>query len=329
MRRLVNNSLSAILAAIEIYNKPQMTYRDEVTVTLVVNAWELALKAALRQKQKSIFYRKRRNEPYRSFALDDCLGRVTAQNLWPDHIDGPGVVANIKALTEYRNRAIHLYNAQGLSAVIYPFLQQNIINYRDFMLERFKKDLADSITWQLLPLGAKAPADAVKFLKTDSSTTTVSEVQEFIETLRGYMDEAEASGSEMDRVATVYDVNMQSIKKMTSADLVVAISQTGDGQVVIKKSDPNQTHPYSMKKLLEKVNGRRKGRKLTTYDFQAIVWQGDLRDNKRYAWKHSNAASHVWSGDALTHLSSLEDATYDKARTAYGKHQKSKRKAAQ
>jgi hypothetical protein len=45
--------------------------------------------------------------------------------------------------------------------VIYPFLQQNVLNYRDFMLAKFKKDLADSMTWQLLPLGA--PAEAVQF----------------------------------------------------------------------------------------------------------------------------------------------------------------------
>lgn len=29
-RRLVDNSLAAMLSAVEVYNKPQMTYRDEV-----------------------------------------------------------------------------------------------------------------------------------------------------------------------------------------------------------------------------------------------------------------------------------------------------------
>ncbi|MCL0245953.1 hypothetical protein JIM95_007350 [Corynebacterium sp. CCM 8835] len=36
--RMVANSLSAMLAAIEVYNKPRMEYRDEVTVLLIVNA---------------------------------------------------------------------------------------------------------------------------------------------------------------------------------------------------------------------------------------------------------------------------------------------------
>lgn len=317
MRRLVDNSLSAILGAVEVYNKPRMTYRDEVTVMLVVNAWELALKATLRKNAKTIFYPKNRGEQYRSLTLDDCLGRVSAQNLWPANIDGPAVVANVKALSEYRDRAIHLYNAQGLGAIIYPFLQQNVLNYRDFMLAKFNKDLADSMTWQLLPLGATAPADAVRFMRADSNTTMVTEVRQFIEALRGHMDEAEAAGSEMSRVATIYDINMQSVKKMTSADLVVAISPTGDGQVVVRKTDPNKTHPYNMKELLVRVNERRKGRPLTSYDYQAVCWKDNLKDQEKYAWKHSNAASHVWSGDAVHFLASLDDDYYDKCRAEY------------
>ncbi|MFE4227954.1 DUF3644 domain-containing protein [Arthrobacter sp. NPDC056886] len=328
MRRLVDNSLSAILAAVEVYNKPRMTYRDEVTVMLVVNAWELALKATLRQGGKAIFYPKKRGEPYRSITLDDCLGRVSGQNLWPAGIDGPAVVANVKALTEYRDRAIHLYNAQGLGAVIYPFLQQNVLNYRDFMLARFKKDLADSMTWQLLPLGATAPADVVRFMRTDKNATMVSEVQNFIDTLRSYMDQAEEAGSDLARVATVYDINMQSVKKMTSADLVVAISPTADGQVVVKKTDPNQTHPYTMKELLKKVNKRRPGRDLTSYDYQVICWKENLKNNAQYAWKHSNVTSHVWSGDAVSYLASLTDDHYDQLRAEYQRHSKNRQSAA-
>jgi hypothetical protein len=227
------------------------------------------------------------------------------------------VTANVKALAEYRDRAIHLYNAQGLGAVIYPFLQQNVLNYRDFMLAKFKKDLADSMTWQLLPLGATAPADAVQFMRVDRTATMIEELQHFIDEIRGLMDEADAAGSDMARVATVYDINMQSVKKMTSADLIVAVSPTADGQVVVQKTDPNQTHPFSTTELLAKVNSKRTGRRLTTYDYQAICWKEGLRDNQKYAWKHSNGAAHVWSGDAISHLASLTDEQYDKLRIEY------------
>jgi hypothetical protein len=318
IKRLIDNSLAAMLSAVEVYNKPRMTYRDEVTVILVVNAWELALKAALRQTNRSIFYPKQRRAEYRSITVDDALARVTFNKLWPACVDGAGVTANVKALSEYRNRAIHLYNAQGLGAVIYPFLQQNVLNYRDFVLARFKKDLADSMTWQLLPLGAVAPADAVTFMKVDKNASMVAEVESFIDELRTLMDGAEAAGADMARVAVMYDIHMQSVKQVTSADLVVAVSPTADGQIAIRKTDPNQTHPYSATEMLKRVNQKRSGRTLTSYDLQAICWQESLREDPKYAWKHSNGATHVWSGDAVAYLASLTDQKCDEARAAYG-----------
>lgn len=73
-----------MLAAIEVYNKPRMEYRDEVTVLLVVNAWELALKAALKKAGERIFYEKKRGEPYRTLAAEDALkqARRDARFTW-------------------------------------------------------------------------------------------------------------------------------------------------------------------------------------------------------------------------------------------------------
>ena len=54
---LVKNSISAYFAAIEIHNKPNIAYRYETVTLLMVNAWELALKAYVRKhiKNRSIF----------------------------------------------------------------------------------------------------------------------------------------------------------------------------------------------------------------------------------------------------------------------------------
>ena len=319
-RRLVDNSFAAMLAAIEIYNKPQITYRDELTVILIINAWELALKAALRQGKLSVHYKKRRRAPYRSIGIDDALREVTKNALWPDSIDGKAVTTNIKALTEYRNRAIHLYNTEDLGAVIYPFLQQNVLNYRDFMAEKFNRDLADSMTWQLLPLGASSPADTVQFMKTDNNRSMVSEAKTFLEDLRNLMNEAEIAGAGMGRIAVVYDIHLKSQKKLESADFVVAVSPTADGKVVLRKSDPNVTHPHRMTELVTEVNKKHSGRKLTSYDLQAIVWKEDLRNNSRYVWQHTKGFSMVWSADAVNYLASLQDEHFDKARSEYQIH---------
>ena len=54
-RKLLGNAKSAMMAAIEIYNKPMFGYRDECVVILLLNAWELLLKAILsKNKNQSI-----------------------------------------------------------------------------------------------------------------------------------------------------------------------------------------------------------------------------------------------------------------------------------
>jgi len=54
---LVRHSIAAYFAAIEIHNKPNIAYRYETVTLLLMNAWELALKAYVKKniKNRSIF----------------------------------------------------------------------------------------------------------------------------------------------------------------------------------------------------------------------------------------------------------------------------------
>ena len=42
---LLDKSISAMIAAIEVYNKPDFLYRGETFSILAINSWELLLKA--------------------------------------------------------------------------------------------------------------------------------------------------------------------------------------------------------------------------------------------------------------------------------------------
>ena len=44
----VEKSVGAALSAIEIYNKPDFKYREETFAILMINSWELLLKAKIR-----------------------------------------------------------------------------------------------------------------------------------------------------------------------------------------------------------------------------------------------------------------------------------------
>ena len=49
---LIDKSLSSMLSAIELYNKPDFSYREEAFAILAVNAWELLLKAFILRSSK-------------------------------------------------------------------------------------------------------------------------------------------------------------------------------------------------------------------------------------------------------------------------------------
>src|ERR1700739_3756668 len=52
-RYLVEKATQAAVAAIEVYNKPGFTYREETFAILMLNAWELLLKARILKENKN------------------------------------------------------------------------------------------------------------------------------------------------------------------------------------------------------------------------------------------------------------------------------------
>lgn len=316
--KLFDNAHSAMLSAIELFNKPRITYRNEVTVILAVNAWELGLKGLLRQQRVRVFRTKQRGRPYESLSLDQCLEVARNRRLWPSTIDGTAIAANIHGLQEFRNRAIHLYNANGLGTVIYSYLQQTVLNFRDFLVAVGGKDIAETITWDLLPLAATTPAEAVQFMRVDSDARAVPAINDFLEELRKGIERVEQAGGDTGRIYTYYDVNLHSKKQASTADLSVAVNQSAGGKTVTHTYDPNTGHPLSATALLAKVNAKRKtGRTLSAYDRDAAVWFDNLKEKKRYAWKHDTAVSHVYSNEAAAYLAGKDDAYFDEARKHY------------
>ena len=325
-KKLCNNSRAAMLAAIEIYNKPQTTYREQVVTVLVVNAWELILKAALRKAKKNIFYKKKRGEAYRSLSLEHCIAYMDKYRLWPETVDGDGIQANLHILTDYRNKIIHLYVADDLNSVLYMFLQQSIVNYRDLVLAIFDKDLADDITWTLLPLAARTPSDTIRSLRVDGDVKSAQVVEDFLQDLRQIIGKAESLGADMGRIAIVQEINLQSGKKISRADLEVAINQGAPTTIVQRKVDPNDTHPFSAGELVERLNEVRKnGKKLTMHDLKCMAWRYGLREDTKYAWQGTHNPSCVWSGDALSFLKNRTDEEFDRVREEHKLYLREKR----
>ena len=97
----LENSRSAVVGAIEIYEKPTFTHGEEVFVILVLDAWELLLKAILSKNRRSIFYRRRCGEPHRTLSWSYALKQGTTKLVWPKVVGARLIEANLEHLTIY------------------------------------------------------------------------------------------------------------------------------------------------------------------------------------------------------------------------------------
>jgi len=161
-RHLLKNSKAAMIAAIEIYNKPSFSYRDECFVILLLNAWELILKAVLSKQKQSVFYPKKRKEPYRTLSWRDAITRAEAH--FPKELPPLPVRRNLDLLSTYRDNAVHFYNASEFGLLIYALAQTSVINFKDLLSKFFDINLDYEISWQLLPIGLKPPVDAIQYI---------------------------------------------------------------------------------------------------------------------------------------------------------------------
>jgi len=306
-KRLLGNSKAALLAAIEIYNKPQMTYREECVSVLLINAWELLAKAILSKKKKSIYRKKVRGQPYKTLQFRDALSKASV--FFPESVPYLPVIENPKTLASFRNNTVHFYNEPDLSTVIYGLAQTCIVNYRDLVQEVFEQDISEEITLNLLPLGFKSPPDPIVFLH--SRTTEPSKnnrLNEFVTEIVKSTRELEDRNIDTGRFLTRFNVTLQSVKKISEADIVVGVSGTANGTrggiVVIKPEDSNARYPFKRVDVLDRVGKELDGIKFTSHTLNAVIFKHDCKSDTRYIFQALGGGGMQYSHGFITFVKS-------------------------
>lgn len=131
-QRLVQKAEAALVAAIEVYNKPDFRYREETFAILAANAWELLVKARLlrehgnnekclwvyeprRNKKgalsKKLYKRRNRSGNPVTIGLAKAISELEKKK-----IEVPQAVQrNLSALVEIRDNAVHWAPPRKLS----------------------------------------------------------------------------------------------------------------------------------------------------------------------------------------------------------------------
>jgi hypothetical protein len=313
-RALRDNSKAALMSAIEIYNKPRIDYRDECFSILLINAWELVLKAALSKNKQSIYYTKQRNLPYRTLSLFDALKK--AEPFFPSNLPFYGVFENLTHLIDYRNKSVHFCNQKGFSVIIYNLAQASILNYRDFMFYVFNSDVADEITLNLLPLSLGLPLDPIEFIKkTNENPTRNKAVSEFVRNVTSSIARLEDNGVDVSRLLTYVSVKLESTKKITKADVLVGVTSevTSEEKVVIKRFDPNDPGWERRAEIIKRFTEPLHLTYSTSYIFDVVVWKYKIKQNPTLCWADNSGAVTKYSIELVSFIKKLPQREIDEA----------------
>ena len=308
------------MAAIEVYNKPIFEYRNECMVILLMNAWELALKTLLSKNGQSVFYPKERRQPYRTLSWQDALSR--GSRFFPREVSYLPIQRNLELLGTYRNNAVHFYNAEGFGVVLYALAQTSIVNYRDLLTASFSVDLSSYFNWSLLPIGTQPPIDPLTYMSAKYEGRGNHAVNHFPGELAKAVDEVKAANIDTGRLLTVFNVKLESVKKIGQADIVVALTaeRLQDGTLaIIRTQDPNKTHPLRQREVLVRIKELH-GKRFTQYTFQAIVWKYDIKKNSRYCWQSSTGELTRYSFILVDYIKRLTTADITASLMDYGQH---------
>lgn len=221
---LIKNSMAAYFGAVEIHNKPNISYRYETTTLLLMNAWELILKAYVKKyvKKQSIYTKDRH-----TISIDKAMDYVEEHINTIEPKTFSAVRQNLLLMENYRNNIVHYYNEQ-LEPYIFMLTAKAALNYVDFLKQYFSKDVLAEDGLFILPLGFKLPFKPEDFLtKRAAQYVSSPESRKFIESMVHVISELNAQGIE-DTIVVGFDIYLENVKRLRNSDLLIAITSAED-----------------------------------------------------------------------------------------------------
>lgn len=256
-----------MLAAIEVYNKPDFLYREEVFSILVVNSWELLLKARIlqidRNRLAAIFEYERRqrvdgtlsNMLYRkqnragnqiTVGLFKAYDRLV--NDYKDTLD-LAIRKNLEALVEVRDNAVHFFNKDfSLTKRIYEIGIATLKNYIAVVRQWFAVDLSQYRIF-LMPLAF------LPNIHKAEAVTPNSEERRFIKYLDNLRGESSDDMTRDFNVALTIEVQVKRSKSSDASPVIV--SKEPDAiPITLEEEDLRERYPWNYGILTSRLKKR-------------------------------------------------------------------------
>lgn len=252
IQELVDRSQAAMMAGIEIYNKPSFSYRIETFVILSINAWELLFKAKWLElngnRERCLFVKERRETKIKEKTKKLFIKRTESGNPFTYSLGYLGkklaernvldrtVLNNISLLTDFRDSAVHYYNKSPFTLLMMQEIGMSCIkNYVAVIKQWFASQIA-SINMQLMPFAFTDQLMDVENLQLSP------EEQNFIKLIEKLSADSMPEGSPY---SVVINVQLQ-LSKAKSSSIAKAILSNDPNAIPLALSDEQLLDKYRL-----------------------------------------------------------------------------------
>ncbi|CVG72111.1 Protein of uncharacterised function (DUF3644) [Serratia marcescens] len=251
---LVEKSITACIAAIEVYNKPDFIFREESFSILMINAWELILKAKileLNNDTKDSIYMKSKGEIQlspsgspKTIAITRAVGLLEGQG-----VINKLVADNIKLLIEIRDGSVHfVHDDMTLSTKIQSIGTASLKNFMTLAMSWFDYDFR-KYNFYLMPVSFYHLSDMESF----------SVDNKFRENLLNYLGKIEKEHDIDDDPNFSISLRLETKFVKTSSEEAMQIRITDDPdapEIQIVEEDALKNHPHTYNEICTIIRKR-------------------------------------------------------------------------
>jgi hypothetical protein len=265
---MLEKSISAMLSAIEIYNKPDFKYREETFSVLCINSWELLLKAKtlnlasnkiasiysmeykiLTNGNKSSIKRPKKNRSGNPMSINLFEAYRIITEDYGVKIN-KAVNDNLIALTEIRDNSIHFVNDDFLlSLKVQELGSASLQNYLHLVSEWFGNILS-GYNFYLMPLSFFREFNEAPGISLNSNE---KKVLEYIKKAEEAYDSDEELGDY--NLTLKIDIKFQKVKSTTG----IPVQITNDPNatlVILSEEDITEKYPWDYDVLSTRLSKR-------------------------------------------------------------------------
>lgn len=269
---LLDRAILAMVAAIEIYNKPGISYRNESFTILAINAWELLLKAKWLEihghKRQSLFVRETRptkagGRTKRKFIKRSRSGApftheigYLSNKLVNKKALASSAADNLRIMLEFRDCATHFYNeTPEFYTRLYEIGAACVKNFVSAVDEWFRLELTE-FSVHLMPLTFLTLSPNVQ------GSLFNAEERNFL----AFVDSVDDPGSDPESPYSI-TVNVDFRFSKSKATGALPIQKTNDPsapRLNVTEEDIRENYPWDYKTLTEKCRQRYKDFKVNS-----------------------------------------------------------------